>query len=100
MKKALSYSSSVRFEGMLRRVLPARAEEAQGDTHPTVNMDMEGVAAPATTHTAGRWIGGNDTQYLEAQLAAASACINLLLDLGQQTATGLEHKIRWLYAHQ
>ena len=28
MKKALSYSSSVRFEGMLRRVLPARAEEA------------------------------------------------------------------------
>jgi hypothetical protein len=28
VKKALSYSSSVRFEGMLRRVLPARAEEA------------------------------------------------------------------------
>ena len=65
-----------------------------------MNMDMEAVDAPATTHTAGRWIGGNDTQYLEAQLAAASACINLLLDLGQQTATGLEHKIRWLYAHQ
>ena len=41
MKKALSYSVACRFEGMLRRVLHALAEEADGGaTQSWTSLDL------------------------------------------------------------